>query len=374
MDRSAAVGDILLGSSSISDGPISNYGDQHEHDFNPDHDLFYRVLKALFPSTLIRYLLTLNCYKGSSLEKWYKENKETFDKVAVKSYTFLVLVLYLFSIYLVVNFGFWLHSEIVIENEAGKIVLIVYICIYMTFTAALLCGILYSMVNIGVALALFYCLCVIVVAGTLILAVFFGIWLNASVLTVKDTDSRIAISVWWSIWCFNLAFVTIVLIFNTFLDQYNDLIINKIALVYQEETALPMYTGNIEFNSMGVEVGFFAEFIELCGGRDKLEGLTTTQVNEKFLKGFAAGANYYTAKLQQDDYHQGRFKNRVKKPNVFVSHAWMYVIVRADVTHMIHIWLSSPTQGGDMQCRIVCLLIVCCSPLSRTPSHPHPFN
>ena len=41
---------------------------------------------------------------------------------------------------------------------------------------------------------------------------------------------------------------------------------------------------------------------------------------------------------------------------------------RADVKRMRKIWLSSPAQGGDIHEIKWHLLIVCCSPLSRTPS------
>ena len=37
-------------------------------------------------------------------------------------------------------------------------------------------------------------------------------------------------------------------------------------------------------------------------------------------------------------------------------------------------WISSPDQGGDIKgCRSPVFLIVCCSPLSSTPSYPHPL-
>ena len=47
---------------------------------------------------------------------------------------------------------------------------------------------------------------------------------------------------------------------------------------------------------------------------------------------------------------------------------------RAGVARMRHSWLSSPAQGGDIgSCFPIVLLIVCCSPLSRTQSHPRPL-
>ena len=51
------------------------------------------------------------------------------------------------------------------------------------------------------------------------------------------------------------------------------------------------------------------------------------------------------------------------------------VLKWVDVARMRQIWIFSPAQGGIyvLEYCYNCLLIVCCSPLSRTPSHPHPF-
>jgi hypothetical protein len=39
-----------------------------------------------------------------------------------------------------------------------------------------------------------------------------------------------------------------------------------------------------EFPKHGVRLSFYQEFIDLCGGRSNLEGLTTTEVCERYVK------------------------------------------------------------------------------------------
>ena len=61
--------------------------------------------------------------------------------------------------------------------------------------------------------------------------------------------------------------------------------------------------------------------------------------------------------------HQNHTHNTTHHTGTFLS--------RADVTRMRLICISSPDQGGYLILYLI--LIVCCSPPSRTPSHRHPL-
>ena len=71
------------------------------------------------------------------------------------------------------------------------------------------------------------------------------------------------------------------------------------------------------FNELGVELSVSQEFIDICGGRDALKGLTTTEVCNRFLMPLteALGQSYC-------DQLRGSGCAHVKTANVFVSHAW----------------------------------------------------
>ena len=50
----------------------------------------------------------------------------------------------------------------------------------------------------------------------------------------------------------------------------------------------------LPFPKHGVRLDYYHEFIAACGGRDALKGLTTTEVNDKFVKAatFATQSSY----------------------------------------------------------------------------------
>lgn len=92
--------------------------------------------------------------------------------------------------------------------------------------------------------------------------------------------------------------------------------------VTAEEEVFPEYdnTGK-PFNEMGVELAVLLEFVQSCGGPSALEGLSTTEVCERFLKPMtsAASSSYCDFLLSRNN---GRGDGRVRSANVFISHAW----------------------------------------------------
>ena len=75
----------------------------------------------------------------------------------------------------------------------------------------------------------------------------------------------------------------------------------------------------LPFPKHGVHLSFANQFIAECGGRDALEGLTTTEVNDQFVKPatFAAQSSYCDMLTSQ--HHEA-----VGIATVFISHAWKY--------------------------------------------------
>ena len=72
----------------------------------------------------------------------------------------------------------------------------------------------------------------------------------------------------------------------------------------------------------GVRLDYYQEFIAACGGRDSLEGLTTTEVNENFVK--PATAHF---QLSYCDMLSSQRHAAVGLATVFISHAWKYLIL-----------------------------------------------
>ena len=91
-------------------------------------------------------------------------------------------------------------------------------------------------------------------------------------------------------------------------------------IIYLERHKLPSLNGyKKKFNEHGVKVSVLLDFIDLCGGREVLAGLTTTQVNEIFLQPMTSALNdsYCRLLLESGD-------PRVAQANIFISHAWKY--------------------------------------------------
>ena len=91
----------------------------------------------------------------------------------------------------------------------------------------------------------------------------------------------------------------------------------------------------VPFPKHGVRFPAFTEFIQRCGGRDALVGLTTTDVCERFIKPFTlASASSYCDLLKA-----GNDPHVLDTADVFISHAWKYAflhVVAAVEAHFNH--------------------------------------
>ncbi len=86
-----------------------------------------------------------------------------------------------------------------------------------------------------------------------------------------------------------------------------------------ENEELPSYTGNRKFNEYGVTFSFIEEFIQINGGREKFEGLTTSEVSERFVKQQTKASGVSYSEMMRKAGNPG-----VMKANAFISHAWRY--------------------------------------------------
>ena len=75
----------------------------------------------------------------------------------------------------------------------------------------------------------------------------------------------------------------------------------------------------LPFPKTGVTLSFASEFFTACGGRSELEGLTTTEVNEKFVKAMTAPFQSSFCDMLTNQCHPA-----VGVATVFISHAWKY--------------------------------------------------
>ena len=82
------------------------------------------------------------------------------------------------------------------------------------------------------------------------------------------------------------------------------------------------------FPKEGITVSGILNFIESCGGRDQLAGLSTTQVCENHLKPLTASS--------KTSYCLLKMKNKSKDvgiAEVFISHAWSYQFLQVCFIH-----------------------------------------
>lgn len=103
------------------------------------------------------------------------------------------------------------------------------------------------------------------------------------------------------------------------------------------EKALPA----IEVN--GVSLSLFDDIVASWGGVEGLEGLSTTEVNEKFQKPstFDSGSSTVSMLLKK-----GRHLDQIGPANVFVSHAWKYVFL--DVVRALKSYFCEAEQSQDV--------------------------
>ena len=79
----------------------------------------------------------------------------------------------------------------------------------------------------------------------------------------------------------------------------------------------------LPFRKHGVRLDYYQEFIAACGGRDSLKGLTTTEVNENFVK--PATAHFQSSYC--DMLSSQRHAAVGLLATVFTSHAWKYLFL-----------------------------------------------
>lgn len=93
----------------------------------------------------------------------------------------------------------------------------------------------------------------------------------------------------------------------------------------------------------GVLLSVLVEFVTKCGGRHQLQGLSTRQVVEKFVKPMTATTGMsYCEQLQEDNK-----SNAVGGANVFISHSWddeFLMVMDAVHNH----FQTSPGSGNDL--------------------------
>jgi hypothetical protein len=91
---------------------------------------------------------------------------------------------------------------------------------------------------------------------------------------------------------------------------------------------------HITFPNLGVKLSVFDKFVEECGGLTSLQGLTTADVSEKYIKPFTKDLQIsYCEKLKNSN------NSGVKKATVFISHAWQFLflnVVNSIKNHFKH--------------------------------------
>ncbi len=105
------------------------------------------------------------------------------------------------------------------------------------------------------------------------------------------------------------------------------------SVTIEDGTTVAQQLGGTEmdFPKHGVRLSFYQEFIEHCGGKSAFEGLTTTDVCEKFVKPA-------TAELRCSYCDMMRLTNSpaVGMATVFISHAWAYRFLDVCEALMFH--------------------------------------
>ncbi len=77
------------------------------------------------------------------------------------------------------------------------------------------------------------------------------------------------------------------------------------------------------FNFHGIRLSFLQEFIEQCGGKEKISHLSTNDICREIVKPATIDMQWSYCDLLQFMYHPG-FGERA---NVFISHAWQYKFI-----------------------------------------------
>jgi len=94
------------------------------------------------------------------------------------------------------------------------------------------------------------------------------------------------------------------------------------SIVPLDESTDESSSSSLGFPKDGVKLSYIREFYDACGGREKLEGLSTIQVNDLFQKPMTA-----SSKLSFCEYLKNTNHPAVGIATVFISHAWLYTFL-----------------------------------------------
>ena len=114
---------------------------------------------------------------------------------------------------------------------------------------------------------------------------------------------------------------------NNQTPQYDKIIENE--KIIPTEVAIPAPTlppkeSTLPFPKYGIKICIFDDFIEENGGIDVFQGLTTTDVCNKFI--LAKGTKTELNKSSYWDIMNNEGNSNVNnKATVFISHAWKYI-------------------------------------------------
>ena len=98
----------------------------------------------------------------------------------------------------------------------------------------------------------------------------------------------------------------------------------------------------LPFPKHGVRLDYYQEFIAACGGRDSLKGLTTTEVNENFVK--PATAHFQSSYC--DMLSSQRHAAVGLLATVFTSHAWKYLFLDV-IDALLYHFQDEPDMATD---------------------------
>lgn len=79
---------------------------------------------------------------------------------------------------------------------------------------------------------------------------------------------------------------------------------------------------SLPFQKDGVKLSYIKEFYDACGGRDKLVGLTTTQVNDIYQKPMTVSSQLSFCEFLKRTNHP-----EYGIATIFISHAWKYLFL-----------------------------------------------
>jgi hypothetical protein len=108
------------------------------------------------------------------------------------------------------------------------------------------------------------------------------------------------------------------------------------------------------FPTLGITLTGILEFVEQCGGRERLEGLTTTQVCHNIMKPMTEASGLaYCDHLKMQATSSEIPCEVIGKANVFISHAWQYRfldVVDTLLLHFDHKVRSHSTDHQNLNC------------------------